>query len=86
MLSLSRPTPCHAITVVLLVLFGFAAWILLAEISIVADTYRNEYHVSFGGISKAELILYPRPADTFTFCLGKGSLSYTLLSKLSKES
>lgn len=50
------------IIVVLLVLFlVFVVWILLAEISIVADTYRNEYHVSFGGISKAELI--PLPGD-----------------------
>ncbi|MCO6478132.1 MAG: hypothetical protein J5I94_15990 [Phaeodactylibacter sp.] len=36
-------------------------WVLLAQISILADTYRNEYYLSFGGVGKAELV--PLPDD-----------------------
>ncbi len=36
-------------------------WVLLAQISILADTYRNEYYLSFGRAAKAELV--PLPDD-----------------------
>lgn len=47
--------------VLLLILLGIAGWIMAAPFSILADTYRNEYYLRFGGIGKAELI--PLPGD-----------------------
>lgn len=49
------------LAVLLLLIVAVVAWVLVAPISILADTYRNQYYLSFGGIGKAEVI--PLPDD-----------------------
>ena len=44
------------IVIVTFVLLVLLAWVLIAPLSLKADTYRNEYYLSWGGIGKAELI------------------------------
>lgn len=51
----------NIIAVLFLLLSAVVVWVLAAPFSILADTYRNEYYLSFGGIGKAELI--PLPGD-----------------------
>ena len=46
---------------VLLVILALLLWVLFAPLSIKADTYSNEYYLSWGGIGKAEFI--PLPDD-----------------------
>lgn len=49
------------IAAVLLVLLVLLLWVLFAPFSIKADTYSNEYYLSWGGVGKAELV--PLPDD-----------------------
>ena len=44
------------IVIVTFVLLVLLAWVLIAPLSLKADTYRNEYYLRWGGIGKAELI------------------------------
>ncbi|MCB0567271.1 MAG: hypothetical protein KDD01_23125 [Phaeodactylibacter sp.] len=44
------------IVIVASVLLALVVWVLIAPLSLKADTYRNEYYLSWGGIGKAELI------------------------------
>lgn len=55
----NKPMLLTIIAVLASFLLAVVAWILFAPISIKADTYRNEYYLSFGGIGKAELVPVP---------------------------